>query len=166
METYLAHHGIIGMKWGIRRYQNRDGSLTAAGRKRYITKDRNTSPNQTQSPEGKPQSRTIRDMSNVELQAFIDRARLEQQYSEIIAKMNAKPESPAKKLIEKYGGQIANSIANEMINTLKNQLMKKPDPRTDLSNIDLNKLSDSDLAKVVKRISSEKAVNAYLKERG
>lgn len=35
METYLAHHGILGMKWGIRRYQNKDGTLTEAGKKRY-----------------------------------------------------------------------------------------------------------------------------------
>ena len=33
----LEHHGILGMKWGIRRYQNKDGSLTSAGRKRYNT---------------------------------------------------------------------------------------------------------------------------------
>jgi hypothetical protein len=31
----LYHHGILGMKWGIRRYQNKDGSLTPAGKKRY-----------------------------------------------------------------------------------------------------------------------------------
>ena len=32
---YLAHSGIKGQKWGVRRYQNQDGSLTPEGRRRY-----------------------------------------------------------------------------------------------------------------------------------
>lgn len=36
-DDYLAHHGIMGQKWGVRRYQNEDGTLTAAGKLRYAT---------------------------------------------------------------------------------------------------------------------------------
>ena len=35
-DDYLAHYGIKGMKWGVRRYQNKDGSLTPAGKKRAL----------------------------------------------------------------------------------------------------------------------------------
>lgn len=35
----LTHWGVKGMKWGVRRYQNKDGSLTSAGKKRYSVGD-------------------------------------------------------------------------------------------------------------------------------
>ena len=39
MNDDLQHHGILGMRWGIRRYQNYDGTLTKAGKRRLEKKD-------------------------------------------------------------------------------------------------------------------------------
>lgn len=41
-DEYLEHHGIIGQKWGVRRYQNKDGSLTSLGKKRMESADART----------------------------------------------------------------------------------------------------------------------------
>ena len=37
-EDHIAHHGIKGQKWGVRRFRNEDGTLTEAGKKR-LSKD-------------------------------------------------------------------------------------------------------------------------------
>ena len=37
---YLAHHGILGQKWGVRRFQNPDGTLTAEGKARLSSEYR------------------------------------------------------------------------------------------------------------------------------
>ena len=39
MSDEVWHYGIKGQKWGVRRYQNEDGSLTSSGKKRYAFKD-------------------------------------------------------------------------------------------------------------------------------
>ena len=39
VKYYLAHHGIKGQKWGVRRFQNKDGSLTSAGKNRLYNKE-------------------------------------------------------------------------------------------------------------------------------
>lgn len=76
MSDYISHFGVKGMKWGIRRYQNRDGSLTPEGRKRY---GRSEDSEIVRELRKKPVSA----MSNQELETVIRRMNLERQYRDL-----------------------------------------------------------------------------------
>ena len=38
MDSTLQHHGVLGQKWGVRRFQNRDGTLTSAGKAKHTNR--------------------------------------------------------------------------------------------------------------------------------
>lgn len=67
------HYGVIGMRWGIRRYQNEDGTLTPAGKKRY---DKEPSPDHYILPDSKQPY----ELSNQELRERNKRIELENKY--------------------------------------------------------------------------------------
>lgn len=78
--TVLAHHGIKGMKWGVRRFQNKDGSLTAAGKKR----EKMISADEQERSNRKSEVKNRRIMSSDELRKKIERLKLEKEYKNLI----------------------------------------------------------------------------------
>lgn len=78
MDECLYHFGILGQKWGIRRFQNPDGTLTAEGKRRYGIEGANPS-----DLSGRKQRLAIRSMSDADLNARLNRMRAEKQFAEL-----------------------------------------------------------------------------------
>lgn len=114
METYeIVHSGVKGMRWGVRRYQNKDGSLTAAGRKRYgsskeeamkarakakakAEKANAKAAKKAEKDSKKLMRKSAKDMTDEELNKAIARAKLEQEYN----RMHPEPVSRGKKVAQ------------------------------------------------------------------
>ena len=117
MNNDLAHHGIKGMHWGVRRFQNEDGTLTAAGKQRA----REAAGNQAKS------------MDDADLRAKVTRMNLEKQYGKLSAEQVPPSQTEkAKKLVDQ---------TNELVRQTK-KLVPDTKPRLDLSNMSDKELRD------------------------
>lgn len=164
VQAELTHWGIKGMKWGVRRYQNKDGSLTPAGKKRYD--DGGEGSSSASSSSGK---KRVSEMTDDELRTKLNRINLELQYRDAVARMTPDRTKRAKKVVADLAEQAVRSLATKAIEKGINSLMgggsKPADKRTNWENLDLGKIGDKELQSALKRASGESALRKLMRER-
>ena len=92
----LYHWGIKGMKWGVRRFQNPDGSLTPAGKKRYGAEEGEGEEKPNYAP--KAPKKSASDYTDDELRTQINRMQMEKQYRDLAGQTNVREDDPNKEL--------------------------------------------------------------------
>jgi len=101
LDNYLSHHGILGQRWGVRRFQNADGTLTDAGKKRAIKQDR------------KRASKDRSLLSDDELDSRIKRLQKEKQLRELTEQELGRGKKFAGEALQNTGKQAIQKIAVE-----------------------------------------------------
>ena len=165
MDDVLIHYGILGMKWGVRRYQNKDGSLTSAGKKRYSDNDDIKEAPQKNTEE--PKKKSVKDMSDEELRREINRMQLEQNYLRMTGQNIEKGKSAVEialgKMKESFVSTVAQKSGQILAERLVNSMLGVKDNKDNKDNSSKNNNSNKNDIKEVKD-SLTKEINSLKKE--
>ena len=144
----LYHYGILGMKWGVRRYQSRDGTLTNAGKKRYnkemaklkkeeiILKNKKKTQAKMDKLNAKKKSiedlkngsdnktkpKSVKDYSDDELRTIVNRMQLEQRYKELSPKKVSKGKAFVNRVVKNVVAPAAEEVGKQYLKSLLNNM--------------------------------------------
>ena len=157
MDNELTHWGISGMKWGRRRFQNPDGTLTPEGRERYGVGAARDAGKQ---PEMKKPPKTVSEMSDQELKSRIDRLNMEKTYAQLTSEANERKRGPVRKAISKaltnLGDRVMGLAVDKVMDRLRNGEKFDID---DWKYADVNTMDSDTISKVQKWWAAASFIN-------
>lgn len=137
----ITHSGVKGMKWGVRRYQNPDGSYTELGKQRHAADARHKGKNTwfgnaakkmkarfaKRSEERRARreaarknaelhkKKNVKDMSDAELREVVNRLNMERQYKQLMSEQDEAKKKKADGIIASSSKQIVKNIADATV---------------------------------------------------
>lgn len=123
MKDYIVHSGILGMKWGVRRFQNKDGSLTPAGKKRYSEKQFKKQENIGETKNKYPDVKTL---SDDDIRRIVQRIKAEKEYIDLTTPRQKKSaiKQYGEDFISKFGDQLIDTTAKSSARTVGAKIIK------------------------------------------